>query len=219
MSFLGVPYKQPAQPLRASDWNLLVQAVDTVYALAFYQVNVLFGGISNIYVSGIVDLDGAYFGDEIYVKGLKVLHDQDPIYISAFLTQAQQQLYQLVSVYLQQVDKDIQSIYSQLISLSGTVSQIKLYATPSAVSSFVLTVTSTPTPLTSSSTPIKRAYLYVTQDTQYIVYVGGASGQYFPIMPGTSVSFDVCDAYLIWLTSQNYSYVRVLLEQLPSKVC
>jgi hypothetical protein len=219
MSFLGVPYKQPAQPLRASDWNLLVQAVDTVYALAFYQVSVLFGGISDIYVSGLVGLEGAYFGDEIYVKGLKVLHDQDPIYISSFLSDAQQQLYQLVSVYLQQVDKDIQSIYSQLVSLADTVSQIKLYATPSAVSSFVLTVKSTPTPLTSSSTPIKRAYLYVTQDTQYVVYVGNASGQQFPIMPGTSISFDVCDASLLWLRSQNYSYVRVLLEQLSSKVC
>jgi hypothetical protein len=219
MSFLGVPYKQPAQPLRASDWNLLVQAVDTVYAIAFYQVSVIFGGISNIYVSGIVDVDGAYFGDEIYVKGLKVLHDQDPIYISAFLTQAQQQLYQLVSVYLQQVDADIQSVYSQLISLSGTVSQIKLYATPSAVSSFVLPVTSTPTPLVPSSTPIKRAFLFVTQDTPYVVYVGGVAGQHFPIAPGTSMSFDVCDAYLLWLRSQNYSYVRVLLEQLSGAVC
>jgi len=219
MSFLGVPYKQPAQPLRASDWNLLVQAVDTVYVLALYQVNALFGGASNIYVAGLVDIDGAYFGDEIYVKGLKVLHDQDPIYISAFLSQAQQQLYQLVTAYLQQVDADIRSVYSQLVSLSGTVSQIRLYATPSAVSSFVLPVTSTPTPLTSGSTPIKRAFLYVTQDTPYVVYVGGVAGQHFPIAPGTSMSFDVCDAYLLWLRSESYSYVRVLLEQLSGKVC
>jgi len=99
------------------------------------------------------------------------------------------------------------------------VSQIKLYATPSAVSSFVLPVTSTPTPLVPSSTPIKRAFLFVTQDTPYVVYVGGVAGQHFPIAPGTSMSFDVCDAYLLWLRSQNYSYVRVLLEQLSGAVC
>lgn len=219
MSFLGVPYKQPAQPLRASDWNLLVQAVDTVYAMSFYQLQTLFGGISTIYVSGIVDLDGAYFGDEIYVKGLKVLHDQDPIYIASFLSQAQSQLYSFISAYLIQLDQDIRNVYQQLTSLSTTVSQIKLYATPNALASFVLPVLSTASPLTSSSTPIKRAILFVTTDTPYVVYVGGSTGQHFPIPPGGSLTLDVCDAYIIWLRSQNYSYVRVLLEQLPAPVC
>ncbi|MGC8584269.1 MAG: hypothetical protein ACP5MH_11185 [Thermoproteus sp.] len=219
MSFLGVPYKQPAQPLRASDWNLLVQAVDTLYAITFYQSAVLFGGVSNIYVAGIVDLDGAYFGDEIYVKGLKVLHDQDPIYIASFLSQAQQQLYQYISAYLIQVDQDIKSVYTQLLSVGQVVGQIKLYATPSAVASFVLPVLSTAAPLVSSRTPIKRAYLFVTADTPYVVYVGGVSGQHYPIPPGGSLTLDVCDAYLIWLRSQNYSYVRVLLEQLSQPVC
>ena len=111
------------------------------------------------------------------------------------------------------------NIQNTVQQIQSTVQKIKLYASPSALQSFVLAVTTTPTPLVSSSTPIRRARLFVTNDTTYVVYVGGADKQEFPIPPGTQIEVDVCDAIQIYLRSQNYSYVRVLLELTSQSTC
>jgi len=212
MSVFGVPFKQPFQVLRSSDWNALVSAVDQLYMMNFYtQLGLFSGQLSPIFKS-LETVDGAYFGDEIYVNGYKVLHDMDPIYIAQFLQGAVNQIYNYISVYLINIQNTVQQIQS-------TVQKIKLYASPSALQSFVLAVTTTPTPLVSSSTPIRRARLFVTNDTTYVVYVGGADKQEFPIPPGTQIEVDVCDAIQIYLRSQNYSYVRVLLELTSQSTC
>jgi len=212
MSVFGVPLKQPFQVLRSSDWNALVSAVDQLYMLNFYTQVGLFSGQLSPYFESLYTADGAFFGSEIYVEGYKVLHDLDPIYIAQFLQGAVNQIYNYISVYLINIQNTVQQIQS-------TVQNIKLYASPTALQSFVLAVTTTPTPLVSSSTPIKRALLFVTNDTTYVVYVGGASGQHFPIPPGTQIEIDVCDAIQIYLRSENYSYVRALLELTSQSTC
>ena len=212
MSIFGVPLKQPFQVLRSSDWNALVSAVDQLYMLNFYTQVGLFSGQLSPYFESLYTADGAFFGSEIYVEGYKVLHDLDPIYIAQFLQGAVNQIYNYISVYLINIQNTVQQIQS-------TVQMIKLYASPTALQSFVLAVTTTPTPLVSSSTPIKRALLFVTNDTAYVVYIGGASGQHFPIPPGTQIEVDVCDAIQIYLRSENYSYVRALLELTSQSTC
>ena len=212
MSIFGVPLKQPFQVLRSSDWNALVSAVDQLYMLNFYTQVGLFSGQLSPYFESLYTADGAFFGSEIYVEGYKVLHDLDPIYIAQFLQDAVNQIYNYISVYLINIQNTVQQIQS-------TVQMIKLYASPTALQSFVLAVTTTPTTLVSSSTPIKRALLFVTNDTAYVVYIGGASGQHFPIPPGTQIEVDVCDAIQIYLRSENYSYVRALLELTSQSTC
>jgi len=212
MSIFGVPLKQPFQVLRSSDWNALVSAVDQLYMLNFYTQTGLFSGQLSPYFESLYTADGAFFGSEIYVEGYKVLHDLDPIYIAQFLQDAVNQIYNYISVYLINIQNTVQQIQS-------TVQMIKLYASPTALQSFVLAVTTTPTTLVSSSTPIKRALLFVTNDTAYVVYIGGASGQHFPIPPGTQIEVDVCDAIQIYLRSENYSYVRALLELTSQSTC
>ena len=212
MSIFGVSLKQPFQVLRSSDWNALVSAVDQLYMLNFYTQVGLFSGQLSPYFESLYTADGAFFGSEIYVEGYKVLHDLDPIYIAQFLQGAVNQIYNYISVYLINIQNTVQQIQS-------TVQMIKLYASPTALQSFVLAVTTTPTTLVSSSTPIKRALLFVTNDTAYVVYIGGASGQHFPIPPGTQIEVDVCDAIQIYLRSENYSYVRALLELTSQSTC
>ena len=212
MSVFGVPFKQPFQVLRSSDWNALVSAVDQLYMMNFYTQTGLFSGQLSPYFESLYTVDGAFFGSEIYVEGYKVLHDLDPIYIASFLQGAVNQIYNYISVYLINIQNTVQQIQS-------TVQKIKLYASPTALQSFVLAVTTTPTTLVSSSTPIKRALLFVTNDTTYVVYIGGASGQHFPIPPGTQIEVDVCDAVQIYLRSENYSYVRALLELTSQSTC
>jgi hypothetical protein len=212
MSVFGVPLKQPFQVLRSSDWNALVSAVDQIYMMNFYTQTGLFSGQLSPYFESLYTADGAFFGSEIYVEGYKVLHDLDPIYIAQFLQGAVNQIYNYISVYLINIQNTVQQIQS-------TVQKIKLYASPTALQSFVLAVTTTPTTLVSSSTPIKRALLFVTNDTTYVVYIGGASGQHFPIPPGTQIEIDVCDAIQIYLRSENYSYVRALLELTSQSTC
>jgi len=212
MSVFGVPFKQPFQVLRSSDWNALVSAVDQVYTLNFYTNIILTNGQFSPYFYSVYTADGAFFGSEIYVEGYKVLHDLDPIYIAQFLQGAVNQIYNYISVYLINIQNTVQQVQQ-------TVQNIKLYVSPTALMSIVVPVLSTATTLVSSSTPIKRALLYVTQDTAYVVYVGGASGQHFPIFPGTQIEIDVCDAIQIYLRSENYSYVRALLELTKSSTC
>ena len=212
MSVFGVSLKQPFQVLRSSDWNALVSAVDQLYMMNFYTQVGLFSGQLSPYFESLYTADGAFFGSEIYVEGYKVLHDLDPIYIAQFLQDALNQIYNYISVYLINIQNTVQQIQS-------TVQMIKLYASPTALQSFVLAVTTTPTTLVSSSTPIKRALLFVTNDTAYVVYIGGASGQHFPIPPGTQIEVDVCDAIQIYLRSENYSYVRALLELTSQSTC
>ena len=212
MSVFGVPFKQPFQRLKASDWNAVVTALDYLYMIDSQLFYDLTSGTFTPYFNSLYTADGAWFGDEIYVNGYKVLHDQDPINIASFLQGAVNQIYNYISVYLINIQNTVQQIQS-------TVQKIKLYASPSALQSFVLAVTTTPTPLVSSSTPIKRALLFVTNDTTYVVYVGGADKQEFPILPGSQIEIDVCDAIQIYLRSQNYSYVRVLLELTSQSTC
>jgi len=212
MSVFGVPFKQPFQVLRSSDWNALVSAVDQVYTLNFYTNIILTNGQFTPYFDELYTAGSAFFGDEIYVEGYKVLHDLDPIYIAQFLQGAINQIYNYISVYLINIQNTVQQVQQ-------TVQNIKLYVSPTALMSIVVPVLSTATTLVSSSTPIKRALLYVTQDTAYVVYVGGASGQHFPIFPGTQIEIDVCDAIQIYLRSENYSYVRALLELTNSSTC
>ena len=212
MSVFGVPFKQPFQVLRSSDWNALVSAVDQVYTLNFYTNIILTNGQFTPYFDELYTAGSAFFGDEIYVEGYKVLHDLDPIYIAQFLQDAVNQIYNYISVYLINIQNTVQQVQQ-------TVQNIKLYVSPTALMSIVMPVLSTATTLVSTSTPIKRALLYVTQDTAYVVYVGGASGQHFPIFPGTQIEIDVCDAIQIYLRSENYSYVRALLELTNSSTC
>lgn len=219
MSFAGVPLKQPFQVLRSSDWNLLVQAVDQVYLMALLNNQYMFQGVMSPYFASLTVADGAQFGGEIYVEGYKVLHDLDPLYIASFLSDALNQIYNYISVYLIELSNQVQQVQSTLQQVQSTVNNINVYVSPSALESFVLPVLSSATPLVSSSTPIKRAYLYVTNDTAYVVYVGGPSGQHFPIFPGTQLTIDVCDAIQIYLRSENYSYVRVLLELTKQSTC
>jgi len=216
MSVFGVPFKQPFQVLRSSDWNALVSAVDYVYMMNYYLSETvqsdLTSGQFTPYFDELYTAGSAFFGNEIYVEGYKVLHDLDPIYIAQFLQGAINQIYNYISVYLINIQNTVQQVQS-------TVQNIKLYVSPTALMSIVIPVLSTATTLVSSSTPIKRALLYVTQDTAYVVYVGGASGQHFPIFPGTQIEIDVCDAIQIYLRSENYSYVRALLELTNSSTC
>jgi len=212
MSVFGVPFKQPFQVLRSSDWNALVSAVDQVYTLNFYTNIILTNGQFTPYFDELYTAGSAFFGDEIYVEGYKVLHDLDPIFIAQFLQGAINQIYNYISVYLINIQNTVQQVQQ-------TVQNIKLYVSPTALMSIVVPILSTATTLVSSSTPIKRALLYVTQDTAYVVYVGGASGQHFPIFPGTQIEIDVCDAIQIYLRSENYSYVRALLELTNSSTC
>ena len=216
MSVFGVPFKQPFQVLRSSDWNALVSAVDYVYMMNYYLNETvqseLTSGQFTPYFDELYTAGSAFFGNEIYVEGYKVLHDLDPIYIAQFLQDAVNQIYNYISVYLINIQNTVQQVQQ-------TVQNIKLYVSPTALMSIVVPVLSTATTLVSSSTPIKRALLYVTQDTAYVVYVGGASGQHFPIFPGTQIEIDVCDAIQIYLRSENYSYVRALLELTNSSTC
>ena len=216
MSVFGVPFKQPFQVLRSSDWNALVSAVDYVYMMNYYLSETiqsdLTSGQFTPYFDELYTAGSAFFGNEIYVEGYKVLHDLDPIYIAQFLQGAVNQIYNYISVYLINIQNTVQQVQQ-------TVQNIKLYVSPTALMSIVVPVLSTATTLVSSSTPIKRALLYVTQDTAYVVYVGGASGQHFPVFPGTQIEIDVCDAIQIYLRSENYSYVRALLELTNSSTC
>lgn len=212
MSVFGVPTAAPFQRIRSSAWNAMVAALDYLYLMNMGNVNALISGTFSPYFYSVYAADGGFFGSDIYVNGYKVLHDQDPIYIASFLQDALNQIYNYISVYL----VGIQSIVQQTQTL---VQQIKLYVSPTALTSFVLPVLQSPTPLVSASTPIKRALLYVTNDTAYVVYVGGPSGQHFPIFPGTQVEIDVCDAIQIYLRSENYSYVRALLELTAQSTC
>jgi len=212
MSVFGVPFKQPFQVLRSSDWNALVSAVDYVYMMNYYLQSDLTSGQFTPYFDELYTAGSAFFGDEIYVEGYKVLHDMDPIYIAQFLQGAVNQIYNYISVYLINIQNTVQQVQQ-------TVQNIKLYVSPTALMSIVVPVLSTATPLVSSSTPIKRALLYVTQDTAYVVYVGGPSGQHFPVFPGSQIEIDVCDAIQIYLRSENYSYVRALLELTSSSTC
>jgi len=212
MSVFGVPFKQPFQVLRSSDWNALVSAVDQLYTMNYYTNIILTNGQFTPYFDELYTAGSAFFGNEIYVEGYKVLHDLDPIYIAQFLQGAINQIYNYISVYLINIQNTVQQVQQ-------TVQKIKLYVSPTALMSIVVPVLSTATSLVSTSTPIKRALLYVTQDTTYVVYVGGASGQHFPIFPGTQIEIDVCDAIQIYLRSENYSYVRALLELTNSSTC
>jgi len=216
MSVFGVPFKQPFQVLRSSDWNALVSAVDYVYMMNYYLSETvqseLTSGQFTPYFDELYTAGSAFFGDEIYVEGYKVLHDLDPIFIAQFLQGAINQIYNYISVYLINIQNTVQQVQQ-------TVQNIKLYVSPTALMSIVVPILSTATTLVSSSTPIKRALLYVTQDTAYVVYVGGASGQHFPVFPGTQIEIDVCDAIQIYLRSENYSYVRALLELTNSSTC
>jgi hypothetical protein len=220
MSVFGVPFKQPFQVLRSSDWNALVSAVDYVYMMNYYLSETvqsdLTSGQFTPYFDELYTAGSAFFGNEIYVEGYKVLHDLDPIYIAQFLQGAINQIYNYISVYLINIQNTIQNTVQQV---QQTVQQIKLYVSPTALMSIVVPVLSTATTLVSTSTPIKRALLYVTQDTAYVVYVGGPGGQHFPIFPGTQIEIDVCDAIQIYLRSENYSYVRALLELTSSSTC
>jgi len=202
--------------LRSSDWNALVSAVDYVYMMNYYLNETvqsdLTSGQFTPYFDELYTAGSAFFGNEIYVEGYKVLHDLDPIYIAQFLQDAVNQIYNYISVYLINIQNTVQQVQQ-------TVQNIKLYVSPTALMSIVVPVLSTATTLVSSSTSIKRALLYVTQDTAYVVYVGGASGQHFPIFPGTQIEIDVCDAIQIYLRSENYSYVRALLELTSSSTC
>jgi len=216
MSVFGVPFKQPFQVLRSSDWNALVSAVDYVYMMNYYLNETvqsdLTSGQFTPYFDELYTAGSAFFGNEIYVEGYKVLHDMDPIFIAQFLQGAINQIYNYISVYLINIQNTVQQVQQ-------TVQKIKLYVSPTALMSIVIPVLSTATTLVSSSTPIKRALLYVTQDTAYVVYVGGPGGQHFPIFPGTQIEIDVCDAIQIYLRSENYSYVRALLELTSSSTC
>ena len=212
MSVFGVPLKQPFQRLRASDWNSVVYALDYLYLMDVELFNDLTSGNFSPYFDQLYTADSAFFGNEIYVNGYKVLHDNDPIFISQFLQDAVNQLYDLISVYL----INIQNMEAQIQQL---LSAIKAYVSPSALISYVLPVLQEAQPLSPTPISIKRAVLYVTQDTAYVVYIGGPTGQHFPIFPGQSFTIDICDASLVYLRSENYSYVRVLLEQTSQPTC
>ena len=212
MSVFGVPYKQPFQRLRASDWNSVVDALNYLYMMDAQLFHDLTSGDFTPYFDQLYTADSAFFGNEIYVNGYKVLHDNDPIFIAQFLQNAVNQLYSLISVYL----INIQNTEAQV---QQTLSKIRAYVSPSALSSYVLPVLQQAQPLSPTSISIKRAVLYVTQDTAYVVYIGGPSRQDFPIFPGQSFSIDICDASLVYLRSENYSYVRVLLEQTSQPTC
>jgi len=212
MSVFGVPLKQPFQRLRASDWNSVVYALDYLYLMDVELFNDLTSGSFSPYFDQLYTADSAFFGNEIYVNGYKVLHDNDPIFISQFLQDAVNQLYDLISVYL----INIQNMEAQIQQL---LSAIKAYVSPSALISYVLPVLQEAQPLSPTPISIKRAVLYVTQDTAYVVYIGGPTGQHFPIFPGQSFTIDICDASLVYLRSENYSYVRVLLEQTSQPTC
>ena len=106
------------------------------------------------YFNQLYTADSAFFGNEIYVDGYKVLHDNDPIFIAQFLQNAVNQLYNLISVYL----INIQNTEAQV---QQTLSTIKAYVSPSALNSYVLPVLQQAQPLSPTSISIKRAVLYV----------------------------------------------------------
>jgi hypothetical protein len=212
MSVFGVPVKQPFQRLRASDWNSVVYALDYLYLMDAQLFSDLTSGDFTPYFDQLYTAGSAFFGNEIYVDGYKVLHDNDPIFIAQFLQNAVNQIYNLISVYF----INIQNTEAQV---QQTVSKIKAYVSPSALNSYVLPVLQQAQPLSPTPISIKRAVLYVTQDTAYVVYIGGPTGQHFPIFPGQSFSIDICDASQVYLRSENYSYVRVLLEQTSQPTC
>ena len=110
MSVFGVPFKQPFQVLRSSDWNALVSAVDQVYTLNFYTNIILTNGQFTPYFDELYTAGSAFFGDEIYVEGYKVLHDLDPIYIAQFLQDAINQIYNYISVYLINIQNTVQQV-------------------------------------------------------------------------------------------------------------
>ena len=212
MSVFGVPVKQPFQRLRASDWNSVVDALNYLYMMDAQLFSDLTSGDFTPYFNELYTAGSAFFGNEVYVDGYKVLHDNDPIFISQFLQDAVNQLYNLISVYL----INIQNTEAQL---EQTLSKIKAYVSPSALNSYVLPILQEAQPLSPTPVYIKRAVIYVTQDTTYVVYIGGPSGQHFPVFPGQSISIDICDASQVYLRSENYSYVRVLLEQTSQPTC
>ena len=83
MSIFGVPLKQPFQRLRASDWNAVVTALDYLYLMDAQLFYDLTSGTFTPYFDQLYTADSAFFGNEIYAKGYKVLHDMDPIFIAS----------------------------------------------------------------------------------------------------------------------------------------
>jgi len=212
MSSFGIPKKAPFQRLRADEWNAVVDALDKLNSMINDLQNDLTSGNFTPYFYSVKTANGAQFGDEIYVKGLKVLHDQDPIYISKFLDDAVSQIQNLITNYLA-------NIQNATNSLSQILSKINAYLSPTGITSLSLSVSTNPQPLVSNSTPIKRAIIYVTNDSQSPVYIGDANNQLFPIQPGQMITIEVCDASKIYLKSDSTATVKVLLELTSQSTC
>ena len=194
MSFKGVPKKEDFQPLFASDWNTLVDAVDELY-LNKRQMET---GVADLYIHELTVSDDVDVHGQIFSEGKKVLRDTDPIYIAGFIQQGYQ---------------DIQYIKDRLYDIEQKVDEIRLYASPRALESLVLDVGTTPKPIKTTSTKVKKIKLYVTLDTTYVVYVGDQTSQDFPIEAGEKEEIEIDDASKVYLLSENMSYVRILLEK------
>ena len=233
MSYKGIPKKEDFQPLFASDWNLVVDALDELYQNKLSLEEGLTLGTGDFYVHELTVGDDLDVYGQIFSEGKKVLRDTDPIYIAGFIQRGYQDIQYikdqlagikstLIEVYYldQTIEGKLEDIYKTIYEIEKTAKsieqkteEIRLYASPRALESLVLDVGTTPKPIKTTSTRVKKIKLYVTQDTTYVVYIGDQTSQDFPVEPGEKEEIEIDDASKVYLLSENISYVRILLEK------
>jgi len=233
MSFKGVPRKEDFEPLFADDWNAVVDALDQLYIEQTSLQDGLTKGTGDFYMHALTVGNGLNVYGTIYSEGKRVLRDLDPIYIAGFVQQGYQDIQYiksqlagmkatLVDIYYidEKIEGKLEDIYKTLYEIEQTeksieskVDEIRLFASPRALESLVLSVGTSPVPIKSTTVKVKRVKIFVTKDTTYVVYLGDSKSQEFPVLPGEKEEVLIDDAAKLYLRSENLSYVRILLEK------
>jgi len=103
-------------------------------------------------------------------------------------------------------------IYQVTRSIETKVEEIRLYATPRAVKTLELTVTTSPVPLTTEPLKTKRVKLRVPSTETYSIWLGDATSQYWFIAPGEKEEIEIDSPTKIYLRSEGTTKVYALFE-------
>lgn len=116
----------PFQRLTSSMWNTAVLLLDQLYLTGGNVVtSILQNG--NLYVPNNIFAIQGNFANDVYVAGQPVLTEEDPIYISGFISTAQQQIYDIINSNEQlyySITQLPEEIYQKIVVAVPTVTSI-----------------------------------------------------------------------------------------------
>jgi len=128
-----------------------------------------------------------YASENVYVAGRRVIKDYDPIQLYAFIDQAKQDI-ELIKHYL------------------------RFIAPGQKARSAIITVDTTPKPLFIDELSCRRIILRVPQDALYVIYIGDANSQDFPLFAGEKQELYVKNPKEVYVRATGSQKIFALFE-------